>query len=130
MKYDIRDTIAKFVRAADPGFDEGMERRDQNLRRTSCINLFYGRWVDGGVEFLFSVFELEDQDFATRLPAMAHLTKAARRQFLEHMKDHLEACSHCALKHECELDLNARIERAFQQNSGSLLQQLRTGALD
>ena len=124
MEYDITATIANFVRKADPGFEQQMEEQAQALRLLCCVNIFYGRWVEMGVEFLFSALELEDRDFATRLPALAHLTKPARSRFLQEMKSHLHACQYCALKHKHEIELNARIEKAFQENSRSLLQQL------
>lgn len=127
MEYDITHTIANFVREADSNFEQQQEEHTQALSRNSCINPFYGRWVEMGVEFVFSVFELEDPDFAARLSALAHITKPARRRFLAHMKGHLHACRHCALKHKHELDLNARIERAFQENSRSLLHELQAG---
>jgi hypothetical protein len=124
MEYDITHTIANFVREADSNFEQQQEEHSQALSRNSCINPFYGRWVEMGVEFLFSVFELEDRDFAARLPALARLTKSGRRRFLKRVEDHLHACHHCALKKEHELNLNARIERAFQENSRALLEQL------
>ena len=125
MEYDIRDTIANFVRKADPDFEKHKEEREQGLRRTSCINPNLGRWMDIGIEFLFSVLVLEDRDFTVRLPILAHLSKTGRRRFLKLLKDHVDVCRHCALKHEYELDLNARIERTFQENSQFLLEQLR-----
>jgi hypothetical protein len=124
MEYDITDTIANFVREAEPDFDQQMEVQAEALSLLCCVNIFYGRWVEMGVEFLFSALELEDRDFATRLPELAHLNKPARRQFLEQMKDHLRDCQYCALQHKHELDLDARIEKAFQENTRSLLQQL------
>jgi hypothetical protein len=128
MEYDITDTIANFVRRADPGFEQQMEEQAQALGLLCCVNIFYGRWVEMGVEFLFSALELEDRDFATRLPALAHLNKPERRRFLEQMKDHLHACQYCALQHKHELELNARIEEAFQENTRSLLQQLQANS--
>ncbi|SRR6266446_6625063 len=125
MEYDITDTIANFVREADSDFEQQMEEHARALRRISCINPFYGRWAEMGVEYLLSAFELEDRDFAARLPALAHLTKSARRRFLKRMEDHLHDCRHCALKHQYELDLNVRIERACRENSDALLQKLR-----
>jgi hypothetical protein len=125
MEYDIRDTIADFVRKADPDFEKHKEQREQGLGRTSCIHPNLGRWMDIGIEFLFSVLELEDRDFAIRLPILAHLSKTGRRGFLKLLKDHVHACRHCALKHKYELDLNERIEQAFQENSQFLLQQPR-----
>ena len=125
MEYDIRDTIGNFVRKADPDFEKHKEEREQGLGRTTCINPNLGRWMDMGIEFLFSVLVLEDRDFTVRLPILAHLSKTGRRRFLKLLKDHVHVCRHCALKHEYELDLNARIELTFQENSQFLLEQLR-----
>ena len=126
MEYDIRNTIANFVRKADPLFEKHREEREQRLRRTGCINPHLGRWMDIGVEFLFSVLKLEDRDFKVRLPSLAHLSKPGRRRFLKLLQDHVQVCRHCALKLEDQLDLNSRIELAFQDNSQFLLGQLRT----
>jgi len=125
MEYDIRDTIANFVREADANLEQRLEEQAQALREISCINPFYGSWVEMGVEFLFSALELEDSDFAARLPTLSHLSKAARQHFLERMKEHLQTCRRCGLKYQIEADLNARIELACRDNSDSLLQILR-----
>lgn len=125
MEYDITDTIANFVRGAGSNFDQQMKEQAHRLRLVSCTNPAYGRWVDVGIEFLFSALELEDGDFAVRIPALVDLNKSDRRQFRERMQDHLETCGHCALKHEYERDLNARIQETFQEHRGCLLRQLR-----
>lgn len=124
MKHDITGNIANFVVEADPDLVQELEKQKQHLRRLNCNNLFYGGWVEMGIEYLFSVFELEDRDFAARLPALAHLNQSARRQFISRMKDHLRDCEHCALKHQHELELNARIEESCRENRQALLEQL------
>ena len=124
MEYDIRDTIANFVRNADPDFEKHREEQKRLLRRSTCINPKLGGWVDVGVEFLFSVLELEDEQFVIRLPVLAHLNKADRRRFVRLLQDHIQVCRHCALKHEDELHLNSQIERAFQPNNKFLLEEL------
>lgn len=121
MEYDIRATTANFVHEADPNFEQQMEEQAQELRAISCLDPFYGRWVKAGIEFLFSALDLEDRDFAAHVPALAHLTKIDRQQFLRRMEDHLRDCRHCALEYEIERNLNARIENAFQENSHTLL---------
>jgi len=125
MEYDITDTIANFVRGTGPGFDEQMKEQARRLGLVSCTNPAYGRWVDIGIEFLFSALELDDRDFGVRLPALADLNKSDRRQFRERMQEHIESCGHCALKHEYESNLNARIEETFQEHRSSLLRELR-----
>lgn len=124
MEYDIRDTIANFVHEADPTFEQQMEEQAQELRAISCIDPFYGRWVKAGVDFLFSALDLEDRDFAARIPGLAHLSKIDRQRFLHRMEDHLRDCCHCALEYEIEKNLNVRIENAFQENSHTLLRLL------
>ncbi len=124
MEYDIRDAIANFVRNADPDFEKHREEQQQLLRRSSCINQKLGRWVDVGVEFLFSVLELEDEQIVIRLPVLAHLNKTDRRRFVRLLQDHIQVCRNCALKHEDELRLNSQIERAFQPNNKFLLEEL------
>ena len=124
MKNDISGNIANFVIEADPDLLQEMEKQKQHLRRLKCSNPFFGGWVEMGIEYLFSVFELEDRDFAARLPALAHLNKSARRQFIKRMEQHLHDCEHCALKRQHELDLNARIEESCRENRQALLEQL------
>lgn len=124
MKNDITGNIANFVVEADPDLLQEMEKQKQHLRRLKCSNPFFGGWVEMGIQYVLSVFELEDRDFAARLPALAHLNKPARRQFIKRMERHLHDCEHCALKHQHELDLNARIEESCRENRQALLEQL------
>jgi hypothetical protein len=129
MKYDIIDQIATIVREKQSARDEPTQPA-QTANRLSCINPFYGEWVDIGVEYFFSVFELDDRDFASQIPALAHLGKSARQRFIKRMRKHLQACSCCALKHRIEINLNADIEQACRENSDFLLQQLRAAKSD
>lgn len=124
MKHDITGNIADFVIEANPDLVGEMEKQKQHLRQLECCNPFYGGWVEMGIEYLFSVFELEDPDFAARLPAVAHLNKSSRRDFIKGMKRHLRDCEHCALKHQHELEVNARIEESCRENRQSLIEQL------
>ena len=124
MANDISGNIANFVIEKDPDLVREMEKQKQHLRRLKCSNPFFGGWVELGIEYLFSVFELGDREFASRLPALAHLNKSARRQFIKGMEQHLRDCEHCALKHKHELDLNARIEESCRENRQALLEQL------
>lgn len=124
MEDDIRDTIAKLVRKADSNFERELEEQEKALRAVKCINPDYGEWLDMGVELLFSIFRLEGQAFARQLPELAHLSKSARDQFVEHLKAHLRDCDHCALKQQYELALNASIEAVCRDNRELLLEQL------
>jgi hypothetical protein len=124
MEYDIADTLAELVRKANSNFDRELKEQEKTLRCRECINPHYGEWLDMGVALLFSIFELEDHDFARQLPELAHLTKSARRQFLKHIEAHLCECEHCALKQQYELSLNKKIEEACSDNRELLIQQL------
>jgi hypothetical protein len=124
MKYDIAETLAELVRKANSNFDRELEEQEKTLRCRECINPYYGEWLDMGVALLFSIFELEDHDFARQLPELAHLSRTARRQFLKHIEAHLYECEHCALKQQYELSLNEKIEEACSDNRELLIQQL------
>jgi hypothetical protein len=125
MEYDITHAIARLVRETDANIDRHLEEQSQAVSKLTCVNPFYGRWADLGVELFFSIFELEDRDFSARFPDLVHLTKQARERFLARMKEHLHCCQSCARKYEIQNDLDARIERACCENSAELLQQLR-----
>ena len=124
MEHDITDTIAILVRKADSNFEQELDKHEEALRGLECINLYYGEWLEMGVELLFSIFELEDHDFARQLPELAHMSKSARGQFLKHIETHLHECDHCALRQQYERSLNARIEEACSDNRELLIQQL------
>lgn len=125
MEHDITDTIAKLVRKADSSFGHELEQQDETLRSLKCINSFYGDWLDMGADLLFSIFKLDDAAFARQLPELAHLSKSARRQFLNRLESHLRDCDHCALRHEYEQSLNASIETVCRDNRELLVQQLK-----
>ncbi|HKP83169.1 MAG TPA: hypothetical protein VJT69_14155 [Pyrinomonadaceae bacterium] len=124
MKYDIRSTIAHLVRKANSNFERELKEQEEVLRGLECTNPYYGEWLDMGVELLISIFKLEDHDFARQLPEMAHVSKSDRHQFLKQIEAHLCECDHCALKQQCELDLNSKIEEACSDNRELLIQQL------
>jgi hypothetical protein len=129
MEYDITGTIANLVIKGDSGFEQYMEDQEETLHRIKCNDLFYGGLIEMGVEVLFSLFDLEDQEFAQRLPALAHLDRSGRQQFLEQIEHHLENCEHCAIAYQNELELNARIEQVCCANREELLDQLEEGML-
>ena len=124
MEDDITSTIASLVRKANSNFERELKEQEETLRGLECINPYYGEWLDMGVELLFSIFELEDNDFARQLPELAHLSKSARRQFLKHIEAHLRECDHCALVQQYQVTLNAKIEEACIDNRELLIQQL------
>jgi hypothetical protein len=127
MEYDISDItdrIANIVRNANPDLDQCTNEQTHALLWISCINPIYGRWIDIGVEFVISALDLEDRDFIVRFPALSRLTKSDRQELIGSLKDHLRSCRHCAIKHDHELELNARIEKTLQENSGYILEEL------
>ena len=124
MDYDLSGNIANLVIEAHPELVQQIEEHKCTLRRLRCTNPFHGGWVGMGVEYLFSVFDLDDRDFAARLPALADLNRPARRQFIKNMERHLQDCEHCALKYQHELVLNGHIEAACRENREALLDQL------
>ena len=124
MDHDITENIAHLVLTGDNSFEQHMEEQGETLRRLKCINPFYGRLIERGAELLLSLFDLDDRDFAVRLPALAHLDKPSRQQFLRAIERHLEECEHCAITYQNELDLNARIEQACCENRELILDQL------
>ena len=124
MESDIMGNIAHHVLTEGSSFEQHLEEQAEIQRRLKCINPFYGRLIERGVELLFSLFDLDDRDFAVRLPALAHVDRRGRQQFLGVLERHLDECEHCAITYQNELDLNARIEQACCDNRNSLLDQL------
>ena len=124
MDYDITDTIADFVRATNPELVERDKQQSKLLDGLNCINPFYGQWIEMGVEYSLSIFELDDQDLAVRFPELAQQTRPARAQLLLGMKKHFECCPRCELIRKSETDLNSGIEKTLNENRESLLQEL------
>jgi len=130
MQYDVTDTLAKLVRRADSNFDQEIEEQDEVLRGLKCTNPYFREWLKIGVELVFSIFELEDDDFAQELPELAHMSKTARRRFRKHLEAHIRNCDHCALKQQNEMALNAKIKEAISDNRELLLTQLQEELCD
>lgn len=127
MEYDIRnitDAIADIVRKENPDLDQLTNEQKQALLWTSCINPTYGRWIDIGVDFIFSALDLEDREFANRFPSLGNLSKTARQDLLKRLQDHIQSCRHCAIKHDHEMELNALIDRALDDNGNHIPDQL------
>ena len=125
MKNDLTDVIADFVFKSAPDLASRLEAQAEALAEAKCINPLIGRWVDeNDVKYLLSTFALNDKDFAERFPAMAHTSKAERQRVVAALEDHFEHCQHCSLKRGYDLELDARIKQACEQNSDFLLQLL------
>ena len=126
MKDELTDVIADFVFKSAPDLASRLESQAEALDEAKCINPVIGRWVDeNDVKYLLSTFALNDKDFAERFPTMAHMSSATRQQVIAALEDHFEHCQHCSLKRGYDLELDARIKRACQQNSAFLLQLMR-----
>lgn len=125
MKNDLTDVIADFVFKSAPDLASRLEAQAGALDEAKCTNPVLGKWIDeNDVKYLLSTFALNDEDFAERFPAVAHTTKAERQQVINALEEHFEYCQHCSLKRGYDLELDARIKQACQQNSEVLLQML------
>lgn len=126
MKSNIEDAIANFVFQIATDLTSRLEVQEESLRETECTNPTLGRWLDAnGANYLLSVLNLGDKDFAEMHPAMAHVSAPERRRFAAELENHFTQCSHCSLARGYELELDARIEQACRQNNRHLLQQLK-----
>jgi hypothetical protein len=117
MEYDIRnitDSIAEIIRKDNPDLDQLTNEQSQALLWTSCINPTYGRWIDIGVDLIFSALDLEDSAFADRFPSLSNLSKTARQDLIKRLQDHIQSCRHCSIKHDQEMELNTLIDRALE----------------
>jgi hypothetical protein len=122
MKSKIIDAIADLTLQATPDLATRLEYQEEALRDVQCTNPVIGAWIDANdVEYLLSTFDLNDQDFAARFPAMAHSTKSVRQRLIATIEAHCERCQHCSLKRGYDLELDARIEQAGQDNRQSIL---------
>lgn len=125
MKTNITNVIADLVLQSEPDLASRLEAQAEALREVECTNPALGRWIDAhDVKYLLSTFDLEDDDFAGRFPAMAHITGPERRRVVAALDAHCDQCPHCSLKRGYDLELDVRIKQAGQQNRTSLLQLL------
>ena len=125
MKNDLTDVIADFVFNSAPDLASRLESQAEALDEAKCSSPVLGRWIDeNDVKYLFSTFALNDKDFAEKFPAMAHTTVTERQRVVAALEKHFEHCQHCSLKRGYDLELDARINQACQQNSAFLLQML------
>jgi len=125
MKNDPTDLIADFVFKSAPDLASRLESQAEALDEAKCTNPVLGRWIDeNDVKYLFSVFALNDKDFAERFPTMPPMSRAERQRAVAALEEHFEHCQHCSLKRGYDLELDARIKQACEQNSDLLLQML------
>lgn len=123
MEPEITDIITDLVFQTDPDLEARLEAQAEALREIECINPVLGRWVDeNDVNFLLAILALKDEDFAEEIPAMAYIPGHERRSFIAVLEVHMDKCPHCSLKRGYDLEMDARIEQACQQNDDRPLQ--------
>jgi hypothetical protein len=126
MKSDITNVIAELVLESDSDLATRLEYQAEALRTTECTNPVIGQWVDeNDVKYLLSTFALGDKDFAARFPAMGYITAPERQRVIAAIEAHCNDCPHCSLKRGYDMELDARIKQACQQNNSALLQLLK-----
>jgi hypothetical protein len=131
MKANITDAIADLVLQSEPDLTTRLEYQAEALREAKCTNPVIGKWIDANdVKYLLSTFALEGEDFAARFPAMAHITSQERQRVIAAIENHCDRCPHCSLKRGYDLELDARIKHAGQQNNSVLLQLLEEEGTD
>jgi hypothetical protein len=125
MNSDITDVMADLVLEATPDLEARLEYQTEALRESKCINPVIGEWIDANdVKYLLSTLSLEDTDFAAKFPSITPAIGLARQRLVATIEAHLEQCQHCSLKRGYDLELEAHIKQACQQNNNMLLQLL------
>jgi hypothetical protein len=128
MKPEITDVIADLTIKSNPELESRLEYQAEALREVPCTNPVIGRWIDANdVKYLLSAFDLRDEDFAAKFPAMANVTREDRRRVIAAIEKHFDQCQHCSLKRGYDLELDAQIKQVCQQNDSLLLQLLEDG---
>ena len=124
---DFDNLIIDLVRKAEPDLDSRLESQAEALNDLKCTNPVLGRWIDEyDVEYLMSAFDLDDEEFSANFPAMAHLDQHDRTQIMDAFEKHFDQCPHCYLKRGYDLEMNARIERAYTTNNAAVTQHLQS----
>lgn len=124
---DFDNLIIDLVRKAEPDLDSRLESQAEALNELKCTEPVLGKWIDEyDVEYLMAAFDLDDEEFASNFPAMAHLNQNDRNQIIDAFEKHFDQCPHCYLKRGYDMELNARIERAYTTNNTAVVQQLQS----
>lgn len=118
MTVNITDFIVDLVFQTNPELDTRLEYQAEALREAKCVQPLVGQFIDANhVEYLLSALALGDEDFAELFPAMARIVGTDRQKFAATIERHLELCLHCSLKRSYDLELDARIEKAFKRSN-------------
>jgi len=118
---DITDLIADFIRQAEPDLSTRLEYQAQALEDLKCTNAVLGKWVDAhDVQYLLAAFDLDDHEFASNFPGMAHLKEHDRQKIIETFETHFEHCPRCHRKRSYDMEFNGRIESAVRQQKVNL----------
>jgi len=124
---DFDKLIIDLVRKEEPDLDARLENQAEALNDRECTNPVLGRWIDEyDVEYLMAAFNLDDDEFSSNFPTMGHLNQHDRSQIIEAFESHFDQCPHCYLKRGYDLEMNARIERAYTRNNAEVMEQLQS----
>ena len=122
---DFDHLIIELVRKAEPDIDSRLESQAEALKELECTNPVLGRWIDEyDVEYLIAAFNLDDDEFSSNFPGMGNLSQHDRSQIIEAFENHFDQCPHCFLKRGYDIEMNARIERAYRLNSAAVMEHL------
>jgi|ERR1700741_66496 len=128
---DFDKLIIDLVRKEEPDLDARLENQAEALSERECTNPVLGRWIDEyDVEYLMAAFNLDDDEFSSNFPTMGHLNQHDRSQIIEAFESHFDQCPHCYLKRGYDLEMNARIERAYSRNNSEVMQQLQSAQVN
>src|SRR5690242_17444087 len=120
MRLTVSTAVASLVRRYEPDLEFRLEAQAEALRERKCVDGSVGQWVHN-IEYLRSILDLDDADFAKRFPSVGHVGHYRRQQMKMAIESHLNCCTHCSLKHGYELELDARIMRVCRENRVDLL---------
>jgi len=110
MKHDPSKFIAELMLRDDAGLPARLAEQEAALRKTECLNVNVGKWVEYDLDYLFAALDLSDADFGARFPNLRHVTRREREQLTATIKKHVGGCPRCSLLQEHASEWDARIE--------------------
>lgn len=128
-KFNISDVIANLVFQTNPELTSRLEAQEEALRESPCSDPVIGRWADDA-DHVLSTLSLSDKDFGEMHPSVAHVSGVERRRLAAAIETHMGKCQHCSLKRGYDVELTARIERAFRQDDDFISQLLKEDEAD